>query len=215
MVLDRLRADVQLAGDQGVVLAVCDQLQHLDLAVGQLGANRGRRLRRRRRRAYVLQHLAGDVRRDEGLADRRSLDALHEVLNRRVLQEVTASTREDGVHHVLLLLGDRQHDDPGERRVAAHVAGRLDTSHARHVQIHDHDVRRVLAHDLERLRPARGLADDVDALLLEQVAQTRAEQVVIVHEQDADVMGLLIRPGALSRSYVRLSPRANPLGAAF
>src|SRR5206468_8650146 len=36
VVLDRLRADVELTGDHRVVLAVRDQLQHLDLAVGEL-----------------------------------------------------------------------------------------------------------------------------------------------------------------------------------
>jgi hypothetical protein len=35
-------------------------------------------------------------------------------------------------------------------------------------------------------RPARGFADDVDSLLLEQVAQPRPEEVVVVDEEDAD-----------------------------
>jgi hypothetical protein len=39
---------------------------------------------------------------------------------------------------------------------------------------------------LERLGAARGLGDDVDALLLEQVAQTRAKEVVVVDQQDPD-----------------------------
>src|SRR5690349_13176126 len=40
VVLDRLRADVQLARDLSVVLAVRDQLQDFDLAVGELRPDR-------------------------------------------------------------------------------------------------------------------------------------------------------------------------------
>ena len=39
---------------------------------------------------------------------------------------------------------------------------------------------------LERFRSARCLGDDVDALLLEQVAEPGAEEVVVVDEQHAD-----------------------------
>jgi hypothetical protein len=39
---------------------------------------------------------------------------------------------------------------------------------------------------VERFGAAGGLGDDVDALLLEQVAEARAEEVVVVDEQDAD-----------------------------
>jgi hypothetical protein len=43
---------------------------------------------------------------------------------------------------------------------------------------------------MQGFRPARGLGDDVDALLLEQVAQAGAEEVVVVDEQDADGVAL-------------------------
>src|SRR5215210_1467624 len=45
VILDRLRADVELAGDHRVVLAVCDQLENLDLALGQLRPDRALDLR--------------------------------------------------------------------------------------------------------------------------------------------------------------------------
>jgi len=54
------------------------------------------------------------------------------------------------------------------------------------VQVHDHDVRSRFADDPERLCAGRGLADDRDTLLLEQVAETGAEEVVVVDEKDAD-----------------------------
>src|SRR5438067_11121483 len=60
VVLHRLRADVELSRDLRVVLAVRDQLQDLDLAVGELGADRPLDLRLRARRAHTPQDLRGD-----------------------------------------------------------------------------------------------------------------------------------------------------------
>ena len=125
------------------------------------------------RGTHVLQHLARDMRRDQRLADCRRLEPLHQLLDRRVLEQVAAGAGEDRVHHVLLLVRDREHDHARERRVAADVPRRLDAGHAGHVQIHHDDVGRGLAHVLQRLRARRGLGDDVDALLLEQVSQAR------------------------------------------
>ena len=56
------------SGDLAVVLAVRDQLQHLDLAVGELRADRRGVPRRRARRPHALEHLRRDHGRDERLA---------------------------------------------------------------------------------------------------------------------------------------------------
>src|SRR5919205_375387 len=53
-------------------------------------------------------------------------------------------------------------DSPSD---AGDVARRIHAAHPRHVQVHDHDVRRELAHELDRLDPACGLRDDQDSLL--------------------------------------------------
>ena len=47
---------------------------------------------------------------------------------------------------------------------------------------------------LHGLRAGRGLADDLDALLLEQVAEPRPEQVVVVDDQHAERLGLPFAP---------------------
>ena len=52
-------------------------------------------------------------------------------------------------------------------------------------EVHDDDVGRDLADGGERLGPGLGLADDVDALLLEQRSQARAEEVVVVDQEHA------------------------------
>src|SRR5919108_1716339 len=65
VVLDRLRADEELPGDLGVVLAVGDQLQHLDLAVRELGADRLGRVGMRPLGTKPLQDLRRDLGRDQ------------------------------------------------------------------------------------------------------------------------------------------------------
>ena len=76
--------------------------------------------------------------------------------------------------------------------IAGDVAGRVDAAHARHVQVHDDDVGSELAHDPHGLGAARRLADDLDSLLLEQVAEACPEQVVVVDDQHAERVGLTL-----------------------
>jgi hypothetical protein len=66
------------------------------------------------------------------------------------------------------------------------VAGRFDAAHRRHVEVHHDDVGRELADVHYRLGAGRGLADDLELLLLEQVPQPRPEEVVIVDQQHTE-----------------------------
>ena len=57
------------------------------------------------------------------------------------------------------------------------------------MQIHHDHLGPELAHQSDRVRSRPGLTGDLYAALLEQVPQPRAEQVVVVYQQDADVGG--------------------------
>ena len=70
------------------------------------------------------------------------------------------------------------------------MARGLDAAHGGHVEIHDDDIRCELADVRDGLAARPCLADDRKALLLEQVAQTRAEKIVVVDEQDAERLRL-------------------------
>ena len=70
----------------------------------------------------ALENLRGDVRRDQRLSDGRRLDSLHQILDRRVLEQVAARPGEDRVHQVSILVRDRQDDARGS-------AGRTGRSH--------------------------------------------------------------------------------------
>ncbi len=87
----------------------------------------------------------------------------------------------------------------------------------RHVEIHDDDVGRELADETDGLGPGGRLADDAHVLLLEQRAEPRAEEIVVVDEQHADVVerptfDLLYRlrhvstlPSPLGSEFIRVS----------
>ena len=68
------------------------------------------------------------------------------------------------------------------------MARRLHAAHPRHVQIHDDDVWRDVADDAQRLLPGCRFPDDEHALLLEQVAQPTAKEIVVVDDQDPKVV---------------------------
>ena len=156
-------------------------------------------------RAHALQHLRRDRGGDERLSDRRRPDPLQQLGDRRVLQEVAARTGEDRVHHVCVLVGDRQHEHAGQRRDHRDLTGRLDAADPRHVEIHHDHVRRQLANGSKSVRSVDALARDLHALLLEQVAQPRAEEVVVVDEENAriDELRFGFRLGQLEPAWAR------------
>ena len=63
-----------------------------------------------------------------------------------------------GVHHVIVVHRDREDDDARVRGDARQLARRLDAGEARHVQVHDDDVWRRLAHEAQRRLAVVGLA---------------------------------------------------------
>ena len=64
--------------------------------------------------------------------------------------------------------------------------GRQAVEPARHGDVEQQHSARVLAHELQRLVAAGGLAGDLEALGFEELSQTGAPQGVIVGEDDAD-----------------------------
>jgi hypothetical protein len=125
----------------------------------------------------IAGYTAGDV-----LAFFRTLDYHPFAFNREAVLVRSAehlrgrvSGNEDGRHRTL-----RRHPDS---------ANRLDPGHAGHVQVHHDHLGRELTHQSDRVRSRPGLTGDLYPALLEQVPQPRAEQVVVVYQQDADVGG--------------------------
>src|SRR4051794_9508939 len=173
--LHRLGADPEAQRDLLVRHAGADEREHLTLAVAEVAGGSGG--------AQVPDDSHGHARRQRRLARGGRADAGHELVRRRVLEQVADGARVERGRDVVAI-GERSEDD--DLRAAA-VAVRepprgLDAADARHLEVHEHDVRLALGAHGERLLPVAGEADDLDdvGVVLEQLADPDADDLVVV-----------------------------------
>src|SRR3954454_17885852 len=194
VVLDRVLRDVELVGDLTVREALSHELEHLELAVGQL---------RRRdllllvgaagERVELLDELRGHRRADQRLALHHGADRVGDLLDGDLLQQVAGGAGLDRLVEIVLLVGDGQHEDLHRRHRLGQPAGGLDAADARHAHIHEQHVRRVQLGLGDGVLAVLGLADDLDALLeLEDLDQASSEEGVVIDDEHAD--GVVARP---------------------
>jgi hypothetical protein len=119
-----------------------------------------------------------------------TLVAMRELLHRRVLQQVAAGAGHHRLHHVAVLGRDGQDDHACERGLLEDPARGLDARDARHVQVHHDHVRRQLRGQLHAVLAVRRLAHHVQLLGLQQVAEAAPEELVVVDQDYADLVGL-------------------------
>ena len=195
VVADRLLAEHEVPRHPGVVVALRDQLEHLALALGELG-ERLRGVARARHRE-VLDHALRDVGPEDRLAAADRRDRAHDVVLIGALEQVAlgagAHGREDGV----VVLEHRQHEHADVRALGDDLARRLDAVELGHVQIHDDDVGLQRLGGGDRLGAGRRLAHDLRlAERREQRAEPSAEDRMVVGDEDANAFhGLLPRAG--------------------
>ena len=79
----------------------------------------------------------------------------------------------------------REDHDAHVRRGAPDLAHRRQPVHARHDQVHDHDVRVVVRGQLDRLAAAAGLGDHRDARQLQDVAKHATRKRIVVRDDHA------------------------------
>ena len=107
------------------------------------------------------------------------LERLHEVRERagvaRLLDEV--------------VLRERGEDQHGREPLARDGAGRGEAVHARHLDVEDREVGLQLADELDRLVAAAGLADDLVALLLEDLLEVETDDRLVLGDHDAHGLG--------------------------
>ena len=171
------------AGDLGVGEPGRQQAEHLALAVGQrrevLGdAGDGGR----QAAADLVEQLAGDGGREDGVAGGDGPHGGDDLGGRGVLQQEAAGPGAEGVDDVLVEAERRQDQDPlaGRRRVASmpSITGmRMSISTT---------SGRVLAGQADRLGPVGGLGDDDDvASRLEHGPEPGAHHRLVVGDHDA------------------------------
>src|SRR5713226_4793132 len=188
VVLDGVLRDEELLGDVPVVVAPSDELQHLQLPLGEAGGrDAGPLVGALHHAGELVQQLRGHRGGDERLPGIDRPDGVGDLLDRDLLEQVARGPRLDGVVQVGLLVGDRQHQDLGVGEDLLDGPGCLQAGALRHADVHEDDVGHGLLCLGEGLGPVAGLADDVDVLLdLQDHLQPTAEQRVVVDDDHAD-----------------------------
>ncbi len=188
VVLDGVLGDEQLLGDVAVVHPLGDQRQDLHLAVGQpRGGHLLLLLVLLGHQRELVEQLGGHRGGDQGLAGVHAPDGVGDLVDGDLLQQVPRRPGLDRVVEVLLLIGDRQHEDLGGGDLVLDRLGRLDAGGAGHPHVHQHQVGDVLLGEGDDLLAVVGLGHDVDVGLgFEDHEQAPAEQRVVVGDDHLD-----------------------------
>ena len=198
MVLHRVLRDEELLGDVAVVHAAGDELEYLHLPVGQLGCGdvlhplfldvplgQGRELGK---------ELARHGRVDQRLAAVYRPDRLGHLVQRYVLQQITAGSGPDRLEEVFFLVADGQHHDLRARCDLLGRPARFDAADLRHPDVHQHDIGQRLAGYRNRFLAVAGLPDQVDVVLfIQDHLQAAPEKRVVVRDQHPDRLRALPR----------------------
>jgi membrane-associated phospholipid phosphatase len=151
-----------------------------------------------RQRVERVVHAAGrdkfldeDRIHDRGAADDplQRLDEVVDVGNAALQQVAAALTAGEQVHRVLDLDVRRQDQDGDHGELGTDHPGRVQAfggMAGRHPDVHDHQLRILLPHQLHELRGVTGLPDHGKARALEQAREPLAQQDIIVSQHDTD-----------------------------
>src|SRR5688500_9231403 len=90
----------------------------------------------------------------------------------------------DRLDHERLLSHRAAHQDARGRIELRDLANGIDAAHVRHHDVHCHEIGLELAVLLDGLQPGLGFADDLEASLLEDVADHRPHEDGVVADQD-------------------------------
>jgi hypothetical protein len=185
VLLDGSLRHPQLMGDPGVRTSLGHQREHLPLP-------RAEHVER------ILDAARGDKLLDERRIDDRAalddpIDGVDELLDvgHPALQEIAAAlAARQQVHRVIDLHVGGEEEDRRLRKLLPDHACRFEAFGRvprRHSDVDDREVGLVLAHEVDQLRPAGALTDDLVARPLEHARYPFAKEDVVVGQDDAHV----------------------------
>jgi hypothetical protein len=137
----------------------------------------------------VGQQTSRDLGVEQGAAGGNGAHGVREGAMVDVLEQVAAGARGDPAEHILLVAegGEDDHGGPGPR--LGEAARRLHTVHGRHHHIHQHHVGVEGANLGDRRDPVAGVAHHLNiGLAGEQRLDARADQGLVIDDQDADLL---------------------------
>src|SRR5215469_16336390 len=140
-------ANEQHAGDFFVALAAGHQAKNFKFTCAEFRA------------FHSFGELSTDRRGDVILAAVDDTDAVNQIFEASVLQEVSASAGAQGTVNILIAFERSEDDDP---RIAEAFTDRfdgLDAIHLRHTKINESDVRNMTREQIQRLLSGGGLAN--------------------------------------------------------
>src|SRR5918995_1823237 len=181
VILGRLLADEQAARDLGVAQPLRDQLEHLELPVGEVVeyvwlAAPGS--------VQLPHHPRGHLRMEDSLATGRLADGVGQLLRAHLLENIGEGAGLDSGEDMLVVVVGGEHYDARARRPARQTACGLYTIHTRHDQVHQRHVGCVLGREPDGLFSGAGLGDHgYVALRLEKRPHPLAHQRVIVDQK--------------------------------
>src|SRR5918994_2920179 len=150
---------------------------------------------------------ASDARREQRVAARDDPDGVAQVVGLDVLEQEAARAGVERLEHILVEVEGGQHDHAhiSELAVGGDPACGLEAVNDRHADVHENDVWAVRAHPLDGLGAGRGLAAHLDVVgALEQHPEARADERLVVGEQDSDAHAEALGVG--SRACTRMPP---------
>ena len=114
-------------------------------------------------------------------------DGVDELASRCVLQEEPTGTCGKRGIHVLVEVEGREDDHLGGGLQCAHPPGRLEAVHARHPDVHEHDIGCELFSPSDGISTVDGIPDHTDVRLgAEDHPEAGADELLVVGQQHPD-----------------------------
>ena len=194
---DGLDRQHQRVGDLVGRALLAEQVEHLPLARRERAADRAHARAVLAHAAHALDEAHGQRSRDDGLAVAGAAQRARQRIDADALAQEARGPRAQRHQPDLLAVGGGEHHHPHVGRLVDDLARGGDAVHARHDEVHDHDVRSVVDAQLDGFAAAAGFGDDRDAGLLQHVAQHPARERIVIDDDDLQWLVVAMRARAL------------------
>ena len=144
----------------------------------------------------------GQGRVDVGAAAADGPDRPRQVVERRLLDQEPARAGVESLQQERALAVAGVEDDRGRRPFVAELASDVDPAHARHADVHDGDVRRVLRDQPQRLVAVLRLRDDLHVVDVREISRDGVDDRGVIVGDDAAVphaYSILVASGPQAR----------------